>query len=131
MDAQGNTGVRWRSPARAAGAAPAARARPPLDQILDNLIENAISYAPGRISLGAALDGGIIRLSVSDEGPGIAADEVERVTERFYRGRGTTAGGTGLGLAIVRDLAERWGGTVEVNNRPGSGTRVEVLLPPA
>lgn len=102
-----------------------------LDQILDNLIENAISYAPGRISLGAALDRSVVRLSVTDGGPGIAGDEVERVTQRFYRGRGAPSGGTGLGLAIVRDLAERWGGTVEVTSEPGAGTRVEVLLPPA
>lgn len=102
-----------------------------LDQILDNLIENAISYAPGRITIEAGPADGIVRLRVSDEGVGVPAEEVDRITERFYRGRGTAPGGTGLGLAIVRDLAERWGGSAEVTSEPGAGTRIEVLLPRA
>jgi signal transduction histidine kinase len=55
-------------------------------------------------------------------------DDLPRVTDRFYRGRGTPAGGSGLGLAIARDLAEKWGGSLEVTSIPGEGTRVEVAL---
>ena len=47
--------------------------------------------------------------TVKDAGPGIALDDLARVTDRFYRGRGSPAGGSGLGLAIARDLAEKWG----------------------
>ena len=61
-------------------------------------------------------------VAVSDRGPGIATEELERVTERFYRGRGTPAGGSGLGLTIARQLAEKWGGTLEVSNGEGGGT---------
>jgi len=99
-----------------------------LDQILDNLIDNALSYAPGPIEIETGRTDDRVFVAVLDRGPGILPDEVGRVTERFYRGRGAPLGGTGLGLAIVRDLAERWGGTVVVDNREGGGTRVEVQL---
>lgn len=101
-----------------------------LDQILDNLIDNAISYAPGSLRISTRRSGvSAWILTVEDRGPGIAPDEVDLVTERFYRGRGSTPGGSGLGLAIVRELAERWDGSVAVRSEPGTGTRVEVLLP--
>jgi signal transduction histidine kinase len=64
-------------------------------------------------------------LSVADRGPGITADEVPRVTERFFRGSGASTGGSGLGLAIARSLAERWGGGIDVR-ADGEGTLVEV-----
>jgi signal transduction histidine kinase len=70
-------------------------------------------------------------LAVEDEGPGIPDDDIERVAERFYRGRDAPPGGTGLGLAIVRELAERAGGEmVVVRGRP-RGARIEVRLPGA
>jgi signal transduction histidine kinase len=100
-----------------------------LDQILDNLIDNATAYAPGRVEIESGERGGQAFVVVSDRGPGIEQDEVGRVTDRFYRGRGALPGGSGLGLAIVRDLAERWGGSVSVTSRSGEGTRVEVILP--
>ncbi|HEX6330025.1 MAG TPA: ATP-binding protein [Actinomycetota bacterium] len=99
-----------------------------LDQILDNLLDNATAYAPGEIVIETGERDGRAFVSVTDRGPGVADDEVGRVTERFYRGRGAPPGGSGLGLAIVRDLAERWGGSVTVTSRPGEGVRVEVLL---
>jgi signal transduction histidine kinase len=102
-----------------------------LDQILDNLIDNAMSYAPGDISIEAGRDDGRAFVAVQDRGPGIPADDLARVTERFYRGRGAPAGGSGLGLAIARDLAEKWGGTIAVTSTVGEGTRVEVRLRPA
>ena len=89
--------------------------------MLDNLVENALNYSPpgttvtiefgGDAALG---DGSAVR----DEGPGIEADERERVFERFYRGSGSRAtDGTGLGLAVVEALAQRWGGEASLANR--------------
>ena len=102
-----------------------------LDQILDNLLDNAIAYAPGEITLESGREDGRVILAVRDHGPGIAPSELERVTERFYRGRGTPSGGSGLGLAIARELAEKWGGSLSVSSAEGGGTRVEIRLRPS
>lgn len=102
-----------------------------LDQILDNLLDNAISYAPGEVTVESGSSNGRVFVAVTDRGPGIAPADLERVTERFYRGGGAPSGGSGLGLAIARQLAEKWGGTLEVMNGDEGGTRVEVQLPPA
>jgi signal transduction histidine kinase len=99
-----------------------------LDQIVDNLIDNAISYAPSEITIESGRHDGLVFVAVRDHGPGIAQEELGRVTERFYRGRGSPAGGSGLGLAIAKDLAEKWGGTISVTNAAGGGARVEVRL---
>jgi signal transduction histidine kinase len=98
-----------------------------IDQMLDNMIDNALAYAPGEVRVVGGADNGAVTLSVIDRGPGMAAEDVDRVTERFYRGQGAAPGGSGLGLAIVRELAERWGGSVSVASGP-EGTRVEVRL---
>lgn len=98
-----------------------------VDQILDNLIDNALSYAPGEITVECGRDDAAVTVAVVDRGPGIAPEDVDRVTERFYRGHGVAPGGSGLGLAIVRELAERGGGSVEVTSGP-EGTRVELHL---
>jgi signal transduction histidine kinase len=99
-----------------------------LDQVLDVLIDNAITHAPGKVELSVSRDGARSVLGVQDRGPGIPADEAARVTERFFRGRGAAQGGSGLGLAIARELAERWGGGLEVGapSDGGSGTRITV-----
>jgi signal transduction histidine kinase len=99
-----------------------------VDQILDNLIDNAVAYAPGPVVIETGRADGRAFLAVEDVGPGIAADERPRVTDRFFRGRTAPKGGTGLGLAIVRELAEKWGGTVVVEPADGGGTRIEVRL---
>ena len=96
-----------------------------LDQVLDVLIDNALIHAPGRVEVSVTADGERATVSVRDHGPGIPADEEARVTERFFRGRGAPTGGSGLGLAIARELAERWGGGIEVH-AGGPGTRVDV-----
>ncbi len=106
-----------------------------LNVILDNLIENAISYSPAgepvRIEWSRSGDGDAI-LAVLDRGPGIGEDEREAVFERFYRGQaGAAVSGTGLGLPIVAALARRWGGSARLTPRSGGGTRAEVRLPPA
>ena len=102
-----------------------------LDQILDNLLDNAIAYAPGEITVESGRTDGRAFVAVHDRGPGIAPPDLPRVTERFYRGQGTPTGGSGLGLAIARELAEKWGGALEITSAPGTGTRVEVRLPAA
>ena len=102
-----------------------------LDQILDNLLDNAISYAPGPVIVQTGRSGEHLFVAVEDRGPGIPAEERHRVTDRFFRGRGAPPGGSGLGLAIVRELSEKWGGDVEVKAVPTGGTRVEVRLKPA
>ncbi|HEX2292897.1 MAG TPA: ATP-binding protein [Gaiellaceae bacterium] len=101
--------------------------------IVDNLVENALVYSPdgGTVTLACARDGGRVVVSVSDEGPGLAAGEEEQVFERFARGsRSGGSSGTGLGLAIVATLARRWGGSAAIANRPGGGARAEVRLRP-
>lgn len=102
-----------------------------VDQILDNLLDNAIAYAPGEILIETGPDGGMLTLAVRDHGPGIPEAERERVTERFYRGSGSPPGGSGLGLAIARELTEKWGGSLRVLGAEGGGTRVEISLRPA
>lgn len=100
-----------------------------VDQILDNLLDNAIAYAPGEILLETVREDGRLVVAVQDRGPGIRIEDLEHVTDRFYRGRGAPSGGSGLGLAIARELAEKWGGSLEVRSPEGGGTRIELRLP--
>jgi signal transduction histidine kinase len=99
-----------------------------VDQVLDVLIDNALTHASGPIRVIASAGTARAVVSVVDRGPGIPEDEVGRVTERFFRGRGAAAGGSGLGLAIARELAERWGGGLELRGEH-EGTRVDVWFP--
>ena len=95
---------------------------------LDNLIENALVYAPAGTTVTVTWDQRG-RLAVLDEGPGVPPGEERRVFERFRRGR-TDRPGTGLGLAIVEALARRWGGSASIRMREDrSGARAEVVLP--
>ena len=118
---------------RAVEAAPDAPAYCPaadLDKVLDALIENALRYGGGEITV-VSRPGGV---EVLDHGPGLDREELDAVFERFHRGRAGRAGpaGTGLGLAIARELARRWGGDVELANRPegGAAARITVPAPP-
>lgn len=131
--------ARWEERARRLGATllvrgegGRAQANPAdLDQILDNLLDNAIAYAPGEIEIETGRDGAGMIVAVRDHGPGIPEAERERVTDRFYRGSGAPPGGSGLGLAIARELAEKWGGALRVLGAEGGGTRIEIRLRPA
>lgn len=96
---------------------------------LDNLIENALVYAPAGTTVTVAWDENG-RLAVLDEGPGVPPGDERRVFERFRRGR-TDRPGTGLGLAIVETLARRWGGSASIRSRAEGGARAEVVLPKA
>ena len=104
-----------------------------LAHVVDNLVENALRYAPAgaRVTLESAAENGRAKLVVADDGPGIPDEDRARVFERFYRGsNGRRLGpGTGLGLAIVAELVERWDG--EVTLADGPGTRVQVAFRPA
>jgi signal transduction histidine kinase len=115
---------------RAVEAAPEAPAFAPpgdLDKVLDALIENALRYGGDEIAV-VARPGGI---EVLDRGPGLAREELDAVFERFHRGRAGRAGpaGTGLGLPIARELARRWGGDVELANRPEGGAVARITVP--
>ena len=94
---------------------------------LDNLIENALVYAPAGTTVTVTWDEHG-RLAVLDEGPGVPPGEERRVFERFRRGR-TDRPGTGLGLAIVETLARRWGGSASIRSLDEGGARAEVILP--
>jgi signal transduction histidine kinase len=112
---------------RTDGPAPAFADPADVASALDNLVENALVYTPrgSRVVVEAEQLDGTAAIVVEDDGPGIPRDEVPRVAERFYRGRGVTSPGTGLGLAIVREIAERWGGGVDIHSDE-RGTRVTV-----
>jgi two-component system phosphate regulon sensor histidine kinase PhoR len=105
-----------------------------LEQILSNLVDNAIKYASAgaTVTLAAGPREDEIVISVADTGPGIAAKHLPRLFERFYRvdrGRGRDVGGTGLGLSIVKHLTEALGGHVMVESLPGVGSTFSVHLP--
>ncbi len=116
---------------------------PPVDadrrrmaQVLRNLLENAIRHTPegGTIRVSLTGSGMGARLTVSDDGPGIAPEHLENIFERFYRAdasRARATGGAGLGLAIVKQLVEAHGGRVWAENEPAGGARFTVELPAA
>ena len=119
------------------GVPPVSGDRVQLSQMLHNLVGNAMKYGragtPVTITL-TSDEGGMVRLSVRDEGDGIAAVHIPRLTERFYRadaGRSRSLGGTGLGLAIVKHIVERHRGRLDIASQVGVGTTVAVTLPPA
>ena len=112
-----------------------AGSRTELFSAISNLLSNAVRYTPpgGRIRAGwkPADDGGI-EFFVEDTGPGIAAEHLPRLTERFYRvdrSRSRETGGTGLGLAIVKHVAQRHGGQVQVQSVVGQGSTFTITLP--
>ncbi|MGH2704462.1 MAG: sensor histidine kinase [Actinomycetota bacterium] len=105
-----------------------------LTRAIRNLVDNAERHASGRISIALGEVDGSAVLSVTDDGPGIPADQRQRVFERFGRlddARSQTAGGTGLGLAITRDIIERHGGTITVDAGDRMGARFTIRLPGA
>jgi len=100
-------------------------------RIMANVLDNAVRYAREVVTVEAFADGGDVVITVTDDGPGIPADDRGRVFERFTRlddARGRDAGGAGLGLAIVRELVLRHGGSVKLTDA-SPGLRVEVRLP--
>ena len=110
---------------------------PQLEQVARNLVDNALKYGAPEGMISVVLDMAqrdSARITVSDEGEGIAADQIPHLTRRFYRtdpGRSRASGGTGLGLAIVKHIVERHRGRLDITSEVGKGTRVVVRLPVA
>jgi two-component system phosphate regulon sensor histidine kinase PhoR len=105
-----------------------------LEQVLVNLVDNAVKYVPesSSIIVGASRRGDNVEFTVADTGAGIDAVHLPRLFERFYRvdpGRSRDRGGSGLGLAIVKHLVEAMAGTVSVESKLGRGTVFHVDLP--
>ena len=108
--------------------------RDKLAQVLLNLTDNAVKFnkTGGRVLLTAETEGGKVRASISDTGPGIPESAIPRIFERFYRvdaGRARDQGGTGLGLAIVKHLVEAHGGEVSCRSELGKGSTFTFWLP--
>jgi two-component system, OmpR family, phosphate regulon sensor histidine kinase PhoR len=106
---------------------------PRLVQVFSNLLSNAIKYTPrGEVGVRARVNQGWVEVCVYDSGIGLSQDEQARLFTKFFRGRNpivTDSGGTGLGLVIVKAIVEKHRGTIEVDSRPGEGTRIRVRLP--
>jgi signal transduction histidine kinase len=104
-----------------------------LDRVLKNLISNALKYSPAGscVRVCARTEVGAIAVDVEDEGPGVAADDLMRIFEPYYRSPATARleRGTGLGLAVVKSLVEAHGGTIRAERGAGRGTRMTFVLP--
>jgi len=107
-----------------------------MDQVLANLVGNAVKFTPagGTVRLGARFEGGLVRIDVADTGPGIAPHELTNVFDRFFRSARAQADavpGTGLGLSIAQALVEAQGGELAVQSTLGAGTIFTITLSPA
>ena len=113
------------SPAQTRGAAQ-------LEQAVRNLLENAERHAAATVTVSLSTGGDGLLLEVSDDGPGVPAEERERIFERFVRldeARARDGGGAGLGLAITAEIVAAHGGTMDVVDAPGGGARFRVRIP--
>jgi len=121
---------------RSAAAPPAWADRKALEQVLENLLTNAIRYSDegGTITIDVEPRGEMLEVSVEDTGIGIPDEAVDRIFERFYRvdaSRSRAIGSTGLGLSIVRHLVQAMGGTIRVESKLREGSRFTFTLPRA
>jgi len=97
-------------------------------QIISNLLSNAFRWTPngGRVQLELTASNGRVSVAVDDNGPGVALEEQERIFRPFWS---RDDSGTGLGLAIAHELAVALGGSIELDSRPGQGSRFKLVLP--
>ncbi len=105
-----------------------------LRQVVGNLVRNAIVHTPPQtpIDISLSTEDSVARLSVADHGPGLSAEEIDRIFEPFYRAdpsRSRDSGGAGLGLSIVSAVVTTHGGHVNVRETEGGGATFEVELP--
>ena len=105
-----------------------------LRQLLLNLADNAIKYnqPDGRVVMSLARDNGTVELTIANTGPGIPAEKLPRVFDRFYRGdhaHGGEVEGSGLGLSIVQWIVKAHGGAIKLSSKPEQWTTVTVHLP--
>jgi two-component system sensor histidine kinase BaeS len=102
-----------------------------LRQLVMILVDNAIRHSPrdGAVTVTVRSAGATASIEVTDEGPGVRAEDMPHVFDRFWRAPGSPSGGTGLGLAIARWITERHGGRIGVANRTGGGAAFRVELP--
>ena len=105
-----------------------------IGRVLANLLGNALRHTPrgGTIEVRGWSEGGSVHVSVADSGPGISAEDLPHIFERFYRGeksRSRSSGGSGLGLAISRGIVEAHGGRIWVSSTPGKGAVFTFVLP--
>ncbi|MBI3809294.1 MAG: HAMP domain-containing protein [Nitrospirae bacterium] len=109
---------------------------PRLEQVLDNLLSNALKFNPEGATVNLRMEpdarAGVVRISVSDTGPGIPAEDLPHIFERFYQGRmqaRPAMAGSGLGLALAKKVVEAHGGRIWVESDLGKGTTVHCILP--
>lgn len=107
-----------------------------IEQVCINLLSNAVDYAPegSAVGLGVSLEGGALKITVRDEGPGIPEDLHEAVFEPYRQGeikKRTGKSGTGLGLTIAKAIAELHGGSLDFESSPGKGTVFQCIIPEA
>ena len=103
-----------------------------LHQVIANLLTNALKFTPagGRVTVQAGPAGTEAVLQVSDTGPGIPAEELPRIFDRFWRGRGAAhVSGSGIGLAVAAELARAHGGRLAAHSEPGHGAQLTLTLP--
>jgi signal transduction histidine kinase len=102
-----------------------------LARVLRNVLDNAVQHAKSAIEIVVERRSDEAVLTVADDGPGIPAEDRARAFDRFVRldsARSRDGGGSGLGLAIVAEIVSAHGGTVGIDDRPGGGTRVSIVL---
>jgi two-component system sensor histidine kinase KdpD len=102
-----------------------------MQQALTNLLLNAVAYTPAGtlVEVSAAMVDQALAITVADRGPGLPADSLARLFDKFFRAPNAPAGGTGLGLSIVKGFVEAQGGRVKAENRLGGGAVFTLSLP--
>jgi signal transduction histidine kinase len=116
-----------------AGLPPVAADRERVLQVFSNVAGNAVKFTPenGRVEIGVTPRGAVVDFAVRDNGPGIAAEDLPHVFDRFWQAKKTARGGAGLGLAIAKGIVEAHGGELHVETEPGRGTCFTFTLPAA